>query len=48
MASKLKPAISSNMLFLAPGQPREEQIDDVITRIERFIQTHLLERETTN
>jgi PAS domain S-box-containing protein len=46
-ASRLKPAISSNILFLAPGQTREEQTDDVTARIERLIESHLLDRERT-
>jgi PAS domain S-box-containing protein len=44
--SILKPAISLTMLLLAPGQSREEQIDEVTARIERLIQAHLLHKES--
>jgi PAS domain S-box-containing protein len=43
--SRLRPAISSTTLLVAPGQSREEQIDEVTARIERLIQAHLLNKE---
>jgi PAS domain S-box-containing protein len=45
IASKLKPVISSTTLLLAPGQSSEEQIADVVARIERLVGTHLREKE---
>jgi hypothetical protein len=43
--SRLRPAISSTTLLVAPGQSRKEQIDEVTARIERLIQAHLLNKE---
>jgi PAS domain S-box-containing protein len=41
LASKLKPAISSATLLIAPGQSREEQISGIMARVERLVQAHL-------
>ena len=43
--SRLKPVISSTMLLVEPGKPREEQIAEVAARIERLVQAHLLGKE---
>jgi PAS domain S-box-containing protein len=43
--SRLRPAISSTILLVAPGQSRKEQIDEVTARIERLVQAHLLNKE---
>jgi hypothetical protein len=44
-SSKLKPAISSTTLLLAPGQFGEEQIGDVAARVDQLVQAHLLGKE---
>jgi hypothetical protein len=45
-ASKLKPVISSTTLSLASsGQSGEEQIGDLMARIEQLVQAHLLDKE---
>jgi PAS domain S-box-containing protein len=44
-ASRLKPAISSTILLVEPGESSEVQIDEVTARIERLIQAHLLDKE---
>jgi PAS domain S-box-containing protein len=43
--SRLRPAISSTTLLVAPGQSRKERIDEVAAQIERLIQVHLLNKE---
>ena len=44
--SKLKPAISSTMLQVVPGESGEEQFGEIATRIEQLIQAHLLDKES--
>jgi PAS domain S-box-containing protein len=44
-SSKLKPAISSTTLLLAPGHFGEEQIGDVAARVDQLVQAHLLGKE---
>jgi len=44
-ASKLKPAISSTTLLLAPGQFGKEQIGDVAARIDQLVQSHLMGKD---
>jgi len=44
-ASQLHPVISSTMLPVPRGQSREEQIRELIARIESLVQEHLLGKE---
>ena len=41
--AKLKPEISSTTLLMSPGQPREAQINEVMTQIERLV--HIPDKE---
>jgi PAS domain S-box-containing protein len=41
-AARLKPAISTTTLRMAPGQSRDEQISEFTVQIERLVQTHLV------
>jgi PAS domain S-box-containing protein len=44
-ASKLKPVISATTLLVTPDPSRDRQISEVMERIERVIQAHILARE---
>ena len=47
-AAKLKPVISSSTLLMAPGLSRQEQISEVMARIEGLVQAHLLDKGRLN